>query len=81
MAQRCLLHKSKINDFRLYMESKGYIELLPKNEYEILRMRNDDLTGPAKTVIIYRTDDMKEHYSVQEKDYNIVVSFVKENKK
>lgn len=75
MAERCLLHQNKLDLFRWYLESLGY-EIQPaKNYYEVLRAKKD-----KDTVIIF-TRSNAEHLTVQDKDYEFVRRFLKQQTK
>ena len=75
MAERCILHKSKLNQFREWLFSKGYVIESTKGDYEVLRAKKG-----KNTVIIYEKLYAKEHLTVQQKDYNLVRQFLKETK-
>lgn len=73
MAERCLLHKNKLDLFRWYLESLGY-EIQPtKSHYEVLRAKKG-----KDTVIIFTRLDATEHLTVQDKDYELVRKFLKQ---
>lgn len=73
MANRNTLHISRLNDFKHFLESKGYTALpLSRNPYEVLRMKKD-----KNTVILYQKDNAKEHLSVMDKNYKLVRKFIR----
>ena len=76
MANRVLLHMSKLKDFESWLEKQGYM-ILPtsKNPYEVLRAKKS-----KDTVIIYRKGDSKEHLSIMDKDYALIHKFIMESK-
>ena len=76
MANRALLHMSKLKDFESWLEKQGYM-ILPtsKNPYEVLRAKKS-----KDTVIIYRKGDSKEHLSIMDKDYHFIHKFITESK-
>ena len=76
MANRVLLHMSKLKDFESWLEKQGYM-ILPtsKNPYEVLRAKKS-----KDTVIIYRKGDSKEHLSIMDKDYALIRKFIMESK-
>ena len=76
MANRALLHMSKLKDFESWLEKQGYM-ILPtsKNPYEVLRAKKS-----KDTVIIYRKGDSKEHLSIMDKDYALIHKFIMESK-
>ena len=75
MAERCILHKNKLNQFREWLFLRGYAIESPKGEYEVLRAKKG-----LNTVIIYERLNAKEHLTVPQKDYNLVRQFLKETK-
>ena len=75
MAERCLLHKNKLELLKWWLSSKGY-EIQPtKGIYEVLRANKG-----KDTVIVYRKSEIKEHLTVQEKDYKLIRQFIRETK-
>ncbi len=75
MAERCLLHQSKLDLFKRWLSSKGY-EILPtKGIYEVLRAKKD-----KETVIVFRKAQVKEHLTVHQKDYRLVRQFIRETR-
>lgn len=78
MADRGTLHKSKLGEFRKYLIfNQGYQEQETKGEYEVLRMIHSSEQYP---VIIYRKNSMKEHYSVMDRDMDLVRDFLRISK-
>lgn len=75
MAERCLLHKNKLDLFKWWLSSKGYEIQQPKGTYEVLRAKKD-----KNTIIIFQKDKAKEHLTVQQKDYSLIRQFIKESK-
>ena len=76
MANRALLHMSKLKDFESWLEKQGYMILsTSKNPYEVLRAKKS-----KDTVIIYRKGDSKEHLSIMDKDYALIHKFIMESK-
>lgn len=72
MAERCLLHRNKLDLFRWYLESLSY-EIQPtKSESEVLRAKND------KDLIVVFTRQNAEHLTIQDKDYEFVRKFLKQ---
>lgn len=75
MAERCLLHLNKLEPLKIWLTSSGY-ELQPtKGIYEVLRA-----TKGEETAIIYRRSIVKEHLTVQQKDYKLIRQFIRETK-
>lgn len=75
MAQRCLLHISKLEAFSEWLEKDGWQICDTKGFYEVLRAKKE-----KRWLIVYRKLDVKEHYSILDKDYGIVRSFLKSQK-
>lgn len=77
MATRNILHISKLQEFKDFLETKGYmIVATSKNPYEVLRAQKD-----GDTVIVYKKKDAKEHLSTMDKDYRLVREFIKSQRK
>ncbi len=71
MAERCLLHKNKIEPLKVWLTSSGY-ELQPtKGIYEVLRA-----TKGKETVVVFRKALAKEHL----KDKRLIQQFIRETK-
>lgn len=72
MATRNILHISKLQDFRDFLENEGYMILATsKNPFEVLRAKKDN-----DTVIVYKKKGSKEHLSTMDKDYHLVREFI-----
>lgn len=73
MAIRNMLPTNLLNDFKSYLEHKGFMILKPVGSYEVLRAkRNKDF------VIIFRQNKNKDYLSFQDKDYMWVNDFLKQ---
>lgn len=77
MANRCLLHKSKLEDFKKWLVKNNWTIENCKGEYEVLRARSIR----NKVLIVYRKLQFKEHYTIVDKDYPIVKNFLDESKR
>lgn len=75
MAERCLLHKNKLELFKWWLSSRGYDIQPVKGLYEVLRAKKDH-----DTVIVYERNKAKEHLTVQQKDYQLVRRFIEETR-
>ena len=75
MAERCLLHKNKLDLLKWWLSSKGYEIQATKGCYEVLRAKKS-----KDTVIVFKKDNAKEHLSVQQKDYRLIRQFIRETK-
>ena len=75
MAERCLLHQNKLELLKWWLTTKGY-EIQPtKGYFEVLRAKKD-----KDTIIIYRKIEIKEHLTVQQKDYKMIRQFIRETR-
>lgn len=76
MANRCLLHKTKLECFKKWLIKDGWIIEDTKDFYEVLRA-----TKPhKKPVLIFQRNDLKEHYTVQSIYVGLVYQFIKDCK-
>lgn len=75
MAERCLLHQSKLELLKWWLAQNGYQLQEPKGFYEVLRAKKK-----KETVIIYKQSDKVEHFTVQQKDYRLIRQFITETK-
>lgn len=75
MAERCLLHKNKLDLLKWWLTSKGYEIQDTKGYYEVLRANKD-----KDTIIIFKKDNAKEHLSVQQKYHRLIRQFITESK-
>ena len=73
MATRKLLHRNKLDKFKNYLKSKGWIIQDTKGMYEALRAVNPKVQ--KRPLIIY-DGKSKEHFSVDDRDFNIVKDFI-----
>lgn len=76
IATRELLHKSKLEDFKTWLIKEGWTIQELKGYYEVLRAKK-----LKETLIVYKKLNMKEHYSVSDKDVNLVYKFINSYKK
>lgn len=76
MANRNILHKSKLDDFRTWLINDEWSINQPKGEYEVLRAVKNN-----KTIIIYTKLNVQEHYTVPENSYPIVKTYLKDKNK
>lgn len=73
MATRYLLHRSKLDEFKNYLKSEGWIIQDTKGMYEALRAVNPEVQ--KRPLIIY-DGKSKEHFSVDDRDFSIVRNFI-----
>lgn len=74
MANRHLLHKSKLEDFKNYLKNNNWVLLPIKSKYEVLRAVNKQYQNVP--LIVYTKNDVKEHYSVSDYNAKIVNEFI-----
>ena len=73
MAERCLLHKNRLDRFEWWLKAKGYEIQKTKGIYEVLRAKKG-----KDTVIVFQKIGAKEHLTVQQKDHGLVRQFIKD---
>lgn len=73
MATRNILHRSKLESFKEYLVSKGWIIQDTKGIYEVLRAVNPEVR--KRPLIIYNGKS-KEHLSIDDRDFGIVRDFI-----
>ena len=73
MATRHLLHRSKLDEFKNYLKSEGWVIQDTKGMYEALRAVNPEVQ--KRPLIIY-DGKSKEHFSVDDRDFSIVRDFI-----
>ena len=75
MRTRDLLHKSKLQDFIQYAESKGYKEEPTKGEYEVLRLR-----GSKGMAIFHERLDRGDHFTTHGLATELVEQYIRDKK-
>ena len=78
MANRHMLHISKLEDFKEWLLKDGWEIEEPKGIYEVLRARK---AGRSNPLIVYRKADSKEHLSLMDRDRGVVGAFLRDCKK
>lgn len=73
MATRNILHRSKLESFKEYLVSKGWIIQDAKGIYEALRAINPEVR--KRPLIIYNGKS-KEHLSIDDRDFSIIRDFI-----
>ena len=73
MASRNILHRSKLENFKEYLISKGWVIQDTKGLYEVLRAVTPDVM--KRPLIIY-SGRSKEHLSVDNRDFGIVRDYI-----
>ena len=72
MANRCLLHQKKLDLFQRWLIAEGWELHQPKDSFEVLRAKKAD-----RWLIVFRRLDADVHYSVQDKDVQLIRRFLK----
>lgn len=78
MADRHRLHISKLKDFKQWLIKDGWEIEEPKGTWEVLRARKSCRKNP---LIIYTKIDAKEHFSVMDRDSDVIGEFLRDSKK
>lgn len=78
MANRYMLHISKLEDFKDWLVKDGWEIEQPKGTYEVLRARK---SGRKNPLIVYTKADAKEHLSLMDRDSGVVGAFLRDCKK
>ena len=78
MAKRSLLHRSKIEDFKAWLQEDGWQIEKTKGRYEVVRATK----GTRKPLIVYTRDNKgKEHLTVQERDVPVVRAYIRDRRR
>ena len=77
MADRCRLHKNKLEDFKQWLINDGWEIEVPKGIWEVLRARKPSRKNP---LIVYTKMEAKEHLSVMDRDVGVLNAFLKKTK-
>lgn len=75
MANRCTLHKTKLEDFKSFLDSEGIAYREGKGSYQALQVQTD-----KGWQTVYERNDMPEHFTVQDKLMPLVREFLDESK-
>ena len=78
MANRALLHRSKIEDFKSWLQADGWQIEQPKGIYEVVRATK----GTRKPLIVYTRDNKgNEHITVQNRDEGVVRAYIRDRRR
>lgn len=78
MANRALLHRSKIEDFKSWLQADGWQIEQPKGIYEVVRATK----GTRKPLIVYTRDNKgNEHITVQSRDEGVVRAYIRDRRR
>lgn len=75
MRTRNSLHKSKLDDFRGYLESFGWIDQKLKGDYEVLRMTHPKHNG---VLLAYAKLNAREHFTIDGIAYDMFRKWMRE---
>ena len=78
MANRNTLHISKLDAFREWLINDGWEIEEPKGIWEFLRARK---SGRKHPLIVYAKYDVKEHFSLLDRDVGVVRAFLRDCRK
>lgn len=73
MANRCILHRNHLDTFKEWLKNDGWEIEDTKGLYEILRARKE---GRQHPLIIFEKIDAKQHYSVMDRDVQVVKDYL-----
>ena len=76
MAARNLLHKSKLEEFKRWLQTQGIAYRDGKGDYQVIQVEHPE----HGYLVIYEKLDSKEHYSVPWKLTPIVIAFIEGKK-
>lgn len=76
MAIRNLLPIGKLDEFREFLENKGYLLIPTMSVWEVIRAKKG-----KELVIVYQKKGVKEHLSISDKDFYLVQEFLRGEKK
>lgn len=77
MANRNTLHKSRLSEFRAWLQKQGYVVLKPKGTFEVLRWENR--IGKPMPILFDRSDAL-EHYTSNDAAFPFVKQFLRTKK-
>lgn len=77
MAIRCLLHKSKLEEFKSWMDSQGIEWRDSRGVFQVIQVRSADGKGWD---VIYEKNNSTEHYTVPEPMIKLVRRFIDESR-
>lgn len=78
MADRSILHITKLEDFKEWLIKDGWVIEEPKGTWEVLRARKEGRRNP---LIVYCKMNAKEHLSVMDRDSGVIGAFLRDYKK
>lgn len=77
MADRCSLHIKHLDTFKTWLDVKGIAYRPGKGEYQVLQV----LTRYHGWQVVYRRNDMPEHYTINNGLKGLVRLFLREKEK
>jgi hypothetical protein len=75
MANRCLLHKTKLRSFIAWLTANGIPHRHGKDAWQVLQVRIAD----GNFAGVYSKADMPEHYSIESRLEPVVRQFIEDN--
>lgn len=72
MAIRNMLPIGKLEEFKRFLEDRGYLLIPTMGVWEVIRAKKG-----KEQVIVYCKKDAKEHLSISDKDFYLVQEFLK----
>jgi hypothetical protein len=76
MADRCTLHKDKLEGFKKWLNDSGIAHRPGKGDYQVLQV----LTPKSGWQVIFKRNDMPEHFSINDKLLPVVQSYLSEKR-
>lgn len=78
MANRALIKKNKVEDFKGWLQEDGWQIEQPKGMYEVVRARKE---GRRPLIVYSRDNKGNEHICVQRRDEGIVRAYIRDRKR
>ena len=78
MANRALLHRSKIEDFKSWLQEDGWQIEHTKGIYEVVRATKE---GRKPLIVYTRDNNGKEHITVQSRDEGVVRAYIRDRRR
>lgn len=76
MAERGILHQSKLRNLSIWLTDDGWKLEQPKGQYEVLRA-----TKEKRTFLVYAKADAKEHYTIPDNCISVFMAYLKGGKR
>ena len=69
---RCLLHKTKLEEFKAWLDSKGIQHRPGKGDWQVLQVQTTNFGWQ----VVFEKKDMPEHFTVNDKLVSVVREFI-----